>query len=304
MKKVCAIIVTFNRAELLCRCVKAILNQTYPVHILIYDNHSKKPAEDILRQEGIPIDDKFSFTYYYADENSGGAGGFHNGLKMAMEKGFDEFILMDDDGYPINKDTISELIKAREIIGVNSIVNSLVVCNPDTLQLSFSLNRSYDGHKIQNMATDGLVEKYISPFNGTMISSEIVRKIGYPRKEFFVYGDETEYTFRALKYGYSLYTAVNSLYFHPTYLGAKRKILGYTFSVDDIPMWKVYCSSRNTTYYTRLYFGYLTLLKSILRSYISVVICKSKHIKRFIYTTKGIIDGLRGDFSRKLDLTV
>ena len=268
--------------------------------ILIYDNHSLTETEAALRSENLLTEKVF---YYYADENTGGSGGFHNGMKMAREKGYDDLLLMDDDGYAINAHTVSELMKAREKVGEMAILNSLVVCDEKSLQLSFSLDRCYDGNEMRRRAVDGLLEGLVSPFNGTLVSAKIVDLIGCPRKEFFVYGDETEYTLRAKKNNVKLYTVVDSLYYHPTNVGSMKRILGFHFSVSDVPMWKVYCSSRNTTYFTNLYFGKATVLKSILRSYINVVLCKRKKGMRLKYTTQGIRDGLRGDFSKKLDLT-
>ena len=300
MRRVCAVIVTYNRPELLCRCVKRLFEQDYPIDILIYDNHSQTETEAALRSENLVTEKVF---YYYADENTGGSGGFHNGMKMAREKGYDDLLLMDDDGYAINARTVSELMKARERVGEMAILNSLVVCDEKNLQLSFSLDRCYDGNEMRMRAVNGLLKEFVSPFNGTLISSAIVDLIGYPRKEFFVYGDETEYTLRAKKNNVELYTVVDSLYYHPTNVGGMKRVLGFNFSVSDVPMWKVYCSSRNTTYFTNLYFGKATVLKSILRSYINVVLCKRKKGMRLKYTTQGIRDGLRGDFSKKLDLT-
>lgn len=300
MRKVCAVIVTYNRPELLCRCVGKLQKQNYPLDILIYDNHSTSDTKAALQKNGLMKD---NVTYFYADENTGGAGGFHNGMKMAYEKGYDDLLLMDDDGYAINENTVSELIGSREKVGENAIVNSLVICNVDTFQLSFSLNRSYDGKYMSSQAKDGLLKDVISPFNGTLVSAYVVGKIGYPRKEFFVYGDESEYNHRAKRYGVELYTAVNSLYYHPTNIGNMKKVLGFNFAVGDVPMWKVYCSSRNTTYYTKLYFSKMALIKSIIRSYANVAFCKSRRWERFLTTTKGIADGLKGDFSKKLDLS-
>lgn len=300
MRKVCAVIVTYNRPELLCRCVGKLQKQNYPLDILIYDNHSTSDTKAALQKNGLMKD---NVSYFYADENTGGAGGFHNGMKMAYEKGYDDVLLMDDDGYAINSHTVSELMNGRKQVGENAIINSLVICDENTLQLSFSLNRSYDGASISRQAKDGLLKDYISPFNGTLVSAYVMRCIGYPRKEFFVYGDESEYNHRAKRYGVELYTAVNSLYYHPTNIGSMKKVFGFNLAIGDVPMWKVYCSSRNTTYYTKLYFGKATLAKSIVRSYANIVFCKHQRWERFLNTTRGIVDGLKGDFSKKLDLT-
>ena len=51
-KKVCAVVVTYNRKELLCRNIKSLLKQTYPVDILIYDNASTDGTEDELNNGG------------------------------------------------------------------------------------------------------------------------------------------------------------------------------------------------------------------------------------------------------------
>ena len=300
MRRICAVIVTYNRPELLCRCVKKLIEQDYPLDILIYDNHSTSDTKAALEAGELL---KSNVTYFYADENTGGSGGFYSGMKMAVERGYDDLVLMDDDGYAINTHTLSELVKGREKVGENAIINSMVVCNEETLQLSFSINRSYDGKLVQSQAVDGLFKDWINPFNGTLVSAAVIKKIGFPKKEFFVYGDESEYYHRARHYGIDRFTAVNSLYYHPTNIGNIKRIFGFNLAVSDIPMWKVYCSSRNTIYYTQLYYGKATLLKSIIRSYASIVFYKKNRWKRFCYTTTGIRDGLKGDFSKKLDLT-
>lgn len=300
MRKICAVIVTYNRPELLCRCVKKLLDQDYPLDILIYDNHSSFDTKSALEEQHLIRD---NVIYFYADENTGGSGGFYNGMKMASERDYDDLVLMDDDGYAINSHTLSELVRGREKVGENAIVNSLVVCDEESLQLSFSMNRSYDGKKIQSEATDGLLKDVINPFNGTLVSANVIRKIGFPKKEFFVYGDESEYYHRARHYGVDCFTAVDSLYYHPTNIGDMKRVFGFNLAIGDVPMWKVYCSSRNCTYYIHQYFGKAALIKSIIRSYANVVFCNKRRLERFRYTTAGIKDGLKGDFSKQLDLT-
>ena len=300
MRRVCAVIVTYNRAELLCRCVSALLKQNFELDILIYDNHSTVDTKQALMDNGLLCDNVF---YFYASENSGGAGGFHNGMKMAMEKGYDDLLLMDDDGYAINEDTVRELIDVRERVGDFAIVNSLVICDSETLQLSFSVDRGYDGKAIQERAEDGVFAGCINPFNGTLISSQVVEKIGYTRKEYFVYGDENEYTIRAKKNGVYLCTAVNSLYYHPTNITGMKKFLGYYFPVQDIPMWKLYCASRNKANYMKQYYKWPAVAKFVLRMYSGLLFTKKKRIQKFKCMRRGMKDGFKGYFDRELDFS-
>lgn len=299
MRKICAVIVTYNRPQLLCRCVDALLRQTYKIDILIYDNHSSMNTKQALCEANLLRDNVY---YHYASENSGGAGGFYNGMKMAMKKNYDDLLLMDDDGYAIENDTVMRLVDVRNKLGEMTIVNSLVICDEKTLQLSFSINRSYDGNMIQKAAVDGMLMDFINPFNGTLVSAETVKKIGYPRKEYFVYGDENEYTLRAKSKDIGLCTAVKSLYYHPTNIGNMKKIGSHYVAVSDIPMWKVYCASRNRTHLINQYCGKAAVLKHIIRCYINLLFCK-KRFQRLKYTSRGIRDGLHNNFSRELDLS-
>ena len=302
MKKICAVIVTYNRPELLCRCVEKLLNQDYPLDIVIYDNHSTKDTKGLLLEQKL-ITDRVNF--YYAESNTGGSGGFCQGMSMAMERGYDALWLMDDDGYPVSKNTLSTIIQAWEKLGYKSqyVLNSLVICDEDTLQLSFSMDREFDGKKMIERAENGLLKNLNSPFNGTFVPTELIGRIGYPMKEFFVYGDETEYMLRAKKSGATIYSVVKSLYFHPTMVCKTKKIFGRELAISNFPLWKTYCMARNSIFYYKKYFGAMAVLKRILRLYIECAFAESRKKQLFKETTKGIFDGYKSDFSRKLDLS-
>ncbi len=96
--KICTVVVTFNRYELLKECLDALLSQTLKTHILVVDNASTdgtdiKIVEDsYLKNENI--------IYKRLTQNSGGAGGFHIGVKYALDNQYDYVWLMDDDAEP------------------------------------------------------------------------------------------------------------------------------------------------------------------------------------------------------------
>ena len=85
MNKVCAVIVTFNRKELLMRNINSLLKQTYPVDILIYDNASTDGTFHYLQEN--KIIEKTNVKYYLAESNTGGSGGFCYGAQIAVKKG-------------------------------------------------------------------------------------------------------------------------------------------------------------------------------------------------------------------------
>ena len=77
-KKVMAIIVTFNRKELLKESIEALLNQSYKnCDILVVDNASSDGTREFISGY---IDNK-KVIYKNTEVNIGGAGGFNFGIK-------------------------------------------------------------------------------------------------------------------------------------------------------------------------------------------------------------------------------
>ena len=70
-----------------------------------------------------------------------------------------------------------------------------------------------------------------------------------------------------------------------------------------MPLWKTYCMARNSTYFTKLYFGFKERIKKRVRLIISALYSKKNKWARLRVTLRGIRDGARGNFSRELDLT-
>jgi len=96
IETVAAVVVTCNRRELLAQCLDALLAQTRPVDaIYVIDNASTDGTSEMIakRYTGRII-------YERLPENTGGAGGFHHGIKRAYEAGYDWIWAMDDDCIP------------------------------------------------------------------------------------------------------------------------------------------------------------------------------------------------------------
>ena len=68
-KKVCAVVVTYNRKALLLECVQAILRQSYPIEkIVIIDNASTDQTEEYLEENGILGKEQTDFVrFLYAN---------------------------------------------------------------------------------------------------------------------------------------------------------------------------------------------------------------------------------------------
>ena len=107
MNKVAAVIVTYNRKELVEQCIKAILAQERAnCDIIVIDNGSTDGTEELFRDtfKNCPID------YTNMGENLGCAESTARGMKKAVEKGYEYIWIMDDDVIP-EKDALYRLRK-------------------------------------------------------------------------------------------------------------------------------------------------------------------------------------------------
>ena len=69
--------------------------------------------------------------------------------------------------------------------------------------------------EVEAAARDGVIADVVIPFNGVLVTRELVERIGLPREEFFIWGDDVEYLWRARKAGARTATVVAARFLHP-----------------------------------------------------------------------------------------
>lgn len=198
MKKCADVIVTYNRKELLKENIAALLAQTYDNHeILIIDNASTDGTQDIVKAIN-----NSKVKYFNTGANLGGAGGFAYGLKIAMENHFDYAWIMDDDSVP-DKDALEDLVRKADLLQDEfSFLASLVYWTDNKV---FPMNFPRCDYKhIQETEVEKLYQYKLIPvtggsFVGCFVNLEVGKKVGLPIAEFFIYGDDVEYTHRLKK---------------------------------------------------------------------------------------------------------
>lgn len=204
MKKVTAIIATFNRLDFLKEIIQALRNQTYKIdNIVVTNNSSEDGTEEWLNEQKDIIVQK--------QENVGSSGGQYTGMKGAMETDCDFIWMMDDDVVP-EKNCLENLMKVAD---ENKIVAPVRYNNDGTLfwneTINFNIsnpfksiwdginNKEYYDKQGELVYTEGLT------FEGPLIPRNIVEKIGYPEFSFFIYADDSEYMIRAIKHEFKTY---------------------------------------------------------------------------------------------------
>ena len=64
--------------------------------------------------------------------------------------------------------------------------------------------------QVRTKARDGVLPDIVIPFNGVLVTRELVDRIGLPREEFFIWGDDVEYLWRAREAGARVATVTDA----------------------------------------------------------------------------------------------
>jgi rhamnopyranosyl-N-acetylglucosaminyl-diphospho-decaprenol beta-1,3/1,4-galactofuranosyltransferase len=287
---VVAVVVTFNRLPLLQRLVARLREVTEVDEILVVDNASGDGTGAWLESAGI--------THRTLPENRGGAGGFHDGLAWAMERGADLAWLMDDDGIP-EPHCLSRLLEREGL----DFWGPAVLAEQDPSRLCFPI-RLPGGTKVvhrmsevEEAARDGLIPGVVIPFNGVLVTRDLVERIGTPREEFFIWGDDVEYLWRAERAGARIATVVDAHFLHPATddLGTSMMFgrTTYNHSPSDL---KHYCMARNNLLNLRDYRGWPHAFMFVAKTVWFYLFTKPQP-RRIATSFRAMSAGLRGDFT-------
>jgi len=286
MQKLAAIIVTHNRKELLLQLVDGLLSQSLlPQQIFIVDNQSTDGTELVLGQVFLPSD---RITYTRLAGNVGGAGGFNAGIKLAYERGYDWFWLMDDDALP-TPDALENLAKQAN--------------DPLTIYGSTAL---YEGRLCWPIIYQGKMVSLIDdlpesvsvsgiPFLGFFIHRNMVDMIGFPDVEFFISGDDIEYCQRAKNLGYAVVMVKNSHIHHPMPQRFTINLWNRPFFLLVQAPWRRYYDIRNRIVIARRHYSlqlYTATLPGIIFRWILTLCFEENRWLQSIAYFRGIKDGL------------
>lgn len=290
-KKVNAIVVTYNRKNMLLECIDALLNQTYPVaQITLVDNASSDGTKKLLDEKEYLKNKRIN--YIRLAKNTGGAGGFYEGLKETENSSYDYAWVMDDDVI-VKADSLEKLIDgAVKLDKLNRKVSFLASSvygekNEPMNVPQINMKPTKNGYPNWYIyLKEGLIPVQTATFVSLLIDYKAIKKVGLPCKEYFIWGDDIEYTSRLTKYFGEAFLVGNSEVIH------KRKN-AKSLSIENIEeperikmMWRLY---RNNKINIRYYEGTKSYLKAMIRDGISIFRLFGK---KYVYQkSKQIIKG-------------
>lgn len=256
MVTVAAVVVTFNRLEKLKSVISSILGQTHPVTTLfIVDNASTDGTADYLASLDVPV----PVQVITMETNSGGAGGFSEGLLRGYASGADHVWIMDDDCYP-KPDALAALIR-----GFDEAVAEL----GEDVPFSCSVVEFTDGSICEmnnpvptwdwaRLLVKGQQNVMVTAcsFVSVLIPRWAIAEYGLPYADYFIWFDDREYTLRLTRRCPGV-QVMDSVVIHD--MGENR---GVNFGmVDQKSLWKFAYGVRNEASYQLHHRGLLYFLE-------------------------------------------
>ncbi len=271
--RVTAVVVTFNRRQLLGRVLCSLLQQTVRVERFIIVNNSSTDGTWEWLKENYGEDERFVLI---TQENVGGAGGFYRGIKEAMGYDTDWIWCMDDDVFPAPS-CLETLLAYAKRAGAGIVCPHRLMAGRtytrDLRKLNLSvpfIGLHYDMLTPEMVERDEWVEIEGMSFEGPLIRREVVEKIGLPNKELFILYDDTDYSYRAVLAGYRVLVVRDAV------MEKHDFQLASSYREEKIRnKWKLAYHIRNTAYFGHRYgkncfVRYMAAIPFLLRMYAAI----------------------------------
>lgn len=212
--KTMAVVVTYNRLALLKECLQALQQQAPDIPVLVVNNASTDGTGEWLvqqqkKQPGLQV--------LQAKENLGGAGGFAWGMEEAWKQGADWIWIMDDDTI-VQPESLPALLEAVQEHPQGLFFSSRAVWTDGT-------DNKMNAHRLLEKE-NGIcpVRCREATFVSLLVSAEAIGTYGLPIADFFIWGDDIEYTRRLSHRGEGWYVPA-SVVLHKTKTNAGSDIV-------------------------------------------------------------------------------
>jgi rhamnopyranosyl-N-acetylglucosaminyl-diphospho-decaprenol beta-1,3/1,4-galactofuranosyltransferase len=306
--RIAAVIPTYNRKGLLEKCIESLLRQTRPLDgVVVVDNASTDGTEALVRE-------KFSakVTYVRLPKNTGSAGGFYEGIHTAYEQGYDWIWCMDNDAEPVSN-CLEELLACPGSRDPQvGVLASLVVNSNGQVEANHHKRTAVPFEKPALVEAGGQAEELIplqaTAWAGALIRREAVKVAGLPRKEFFLFFDDTEYTHRISRSFRVLLVPRSKVIHKPDSRSEQSAFAGRMRSVryPASQPWRYYCDLRNRVFFVTRYAKKwalpLVVVIILLRKMAGVLMFDDSKMKRIGILLRALKDGVLAKFDLPADL--
>lgn len=200
---VSVVIVTYgNRMNFVSKVATQVLSMSSVRHLIIVNNGNKERVQS----------DDSRLVSINLPENTGSANGFFEGLKRAREIQDDFVWILDDDNLP-QRGALDVLLEDYDQSDGKQIYCSLRLDRTELVKRGemHYLKNSFFGFSLLNKLKRhgaSVIDKEnrflvcdTVPYGGLMLPLDVLNSIGLPNRDYYLYNDDNDFTYRITKKG-------------------------------------------------------------------------------------------------------
>lgn len=192
-KNVFVIIVSYNGEYWLKKNLQSLAESSYPVKILVVDNHSSDDSVAIVKS--------FPEVHLLANNENLGFGRANNlGIKNALAQSADYVFLLNQDAW-VFPETIGRLVRAAEKYEDYGIISPIHYSGDGV-----TLDKNFEAFRRRKTPTSDKTMEMVPFVNAAawLIPTEAVERVGFFEPLFAHYGEDRNFTSRVLFHNYKI----------------------------------------------------------------------------------------------------
>lgn len=288
MNQTAAVVVTYNRKELLRQCITKLLRQKgISCDVIIIDNSSTDGTEEMIHTEF----NQTTVIYENTGKNLGGAGGFEYGIEKAVRMGYEYVWIMDDDTLPEESALAALFAVGKKLQGHWGFLSSVAYWTDGSICRMNIQKKDIFRHIGKKEYRMEAAPIKMCSFVSLLVKANVIQEVGLPLGAYFIWTDDYEFTGRISR-KYPCYMTSKSKVVH-----AMKRHTRVDFATDDASRIERYhYIYRNDVHCYRQYgiagWAYI-LLKDIYTVLHILKDAKEERWKRIRIVWKGFWEGLQ-----------
>jgi GT2 family glycosyltransferase len=194
---------------------------------------------------------KIQLVIIHAEENLGFAGGNNTGIGYALSLGDCDFILLLNNDTVVESNFVFPLVQSYESQCNAGLVGGLIKFYDKSDEVWFSSGK-FDWykegvHSIEIAKDTDIVKSGFVSGCLMMIPRDIINNVGLLSEEYFLYGEDTDYSLRVMRAGYQNFVNQRCVIYHKVSMATGGRFSKVMY----------YYSTRNRLYFHYKYYGKL-----------------------------------------------
>lgn len=217
MPKILIIILNYNGWDDTKECLESLNKVEYEnFEVILIDNGSAEKPPEIGGQFS-----NLKITQVFNDKNLGFAGGNNQGIKMALQKGAEYILLLNNDTL-VEPDFLAKLVEVSKKDGGKIGIVGPLMLYPDKKIIwsaGGKITSDYKGELIgYNQSDEGQFKNpaHVEYISGTclLIKKAVIEKIGLISEDYFLYYEDVDWCTRARATGYECLLVPEARIYH------------------------------------------------------------------------------------------